>query len=198
MKKPKDPTGNLHPDAGTDSWCTSAQTARELGRFVTDPCSNPRSLIVSDVAYSLENGNDGLVDPWLGSVFCNGPYSNPLPWCERLAAYEDRWCALWKLDTTTKWWHVLMDSGATWAPFRKREKFLSGKAAQTANFASVLVWHNGWEPSAELAARLWMPTGRAALDQLRIMVAMVADVGGFLKPEHQLELRAARAMLEAA
>jgi hypothetical protein len=191
--------GNLHPEAGSDSWCTSEQTSRELGRFGTDPCSNPRSLIESDIAYSLEAGNDGLVDEWIGSVFANFPYSDPFPWCERLAAYEDQWCALAKLDTTTKWWHVLMDSGAQWAPFRKREKFRNGKPKGcTANFASVLVYHNGWQPSAELAARLWMPPGRRATDQLRIMVAMLDRVGGFMTAADQIELRAAREILEAA
>jgi len=53
--------------------------------FDTDPCSNPRSLITADRHLSLENGDDGLVAERGWSVFCNPPYSDPLPWAKRLA-----------------------------------------------------------------------------------------------------------------
>lgn len=144
-------------DVSSDAWCTSSELARLLGHFDMDPCSNPRSRIQATQHLSLEAGHDGLVQRWGYSVFVNGPYSDPLPWCRRLAKHDGRWCALWKLDPTTEWFAVLIDSGATYAPFRKRLKFeRPDKPPLTANFPSALVWRD-WTPSSELAALLWKP-----------------------------------------
>jgi hypothetical protein len=104
--------------------------------------------------FSIET--NGLDQPWSGSVFVNGPYSNPLPWCKRLRDHDGPWCALWKLDPTTKWWAVLMEAMPTVAYFRKRLKF-EGEQSMTANFPSVLVY-SAWRPPAALVPHLWLPT----------------------------------------
>lgn len=141
----------------SDSWCTDRHTARKLGHFSTDPCSNPRSWIQCDEAFSLENGHDGLAMQWGYSVFWNGPYSNPLPWSKRLAKHWGIYAALVKLDPTTEWWSLLIDSGATYAPFKKRLKFeRPDKPPLTANFPSALVYR-GWMPSDELLRDLHKP-----------------------------------------
>lgn len=141
----------------SDSWCTAREVARLLGHFSTDPCSNPRSHISADQRFMLENGDDGLERRWGYSVFVNGPYSDPLPWCKRLAKHDGPWCSLWKLDPTTEWWSVLVTNGATWSPFRKRQKFeRPDKPPLTANFPSVLLWRD-WTPSAALLELLWKP-----------------------------------------
>lgn len=140
----------------TDAQCTPRDLALELGEFDLDPCSSPRSHIKARTTYLLERGEDGLTLLWDGSTFCNGPYSNPLPWCERLAKHDAPWCSLWKLDTTTKWFRVLIESGASFAPFRKRLKYERPGNCGSADFASVLVWRD-WTPSAAVTARLWMP-----------------------------------------
>ena len=150
----------------SDLQCTPRDLALELGRFGLDPCSNPLSHILADRTCMLEHGQDGLSDPWtvdgitgshLASVWCNGEYSDPLPWCERLRAHQAPWTALWKLDTTTGWWRTLVSgSGATWAPFRKRVAFEKAGNVGVANFCSVLVWRD-WEPPAAVLARLWAP-----------------------------------------
>lgn len=144
-------------DIDSDCWCTSREDARLLGHFSTDPCSNPRSHIDSDERFMLELGHDGLTMPWGWSVFCNGPYSYPLPWCKRLAKHDGPWCSLWKLDPTTEWWSTLICSGATYAPFKKRRKFeRPDKRPLTANFPSALLYRD-WTPSAALAELLWKP-----------------------------------------
>jgi hypothetical protein len=145
----------------SDSWVTPRWLADLLGRWDLDPCSNAQSHIRSGYQCSLDGSGtlgDGLQADWRSgwSVFVNPPYSNPLPWCERLRDHDGPWCALLKLDPSTRWWATLMDASPTVAPFRKRIKF-EGDRAMTANFPSVLVY-SAWRPSRELAAHLWLPT----------------------------------------
>ena len=146
-----------------DGWCTPLWLAELLGSFQLDPCSNDRSHVNTIEACALESeqdnydGRNGLVYPWgQVSVFCNPPYSNVMPWAKRLRDHDGPWCALLKLDPSTKWWAVLMEASPTIAPFRKRIKF-EGDKAMTANFPSVLVY-SAWRPSRELAQHLWLPT----------------------------------------
>ncbi len=157
-------TETAHPDEGTDSWCTPKWLCDALGPFDLDPCSNARSTVNAKVTLTgCGDHDDGLTAPWgNASVFCNPPYSDVTPWARKLAAHPGPWVALLKLDSTTRWFATLVDSGATWAPFRGRLKFESGKKAMTANFASVLFWSR-WRPSVELASKLWPPSySRAA------------------------------------
>lgn len=141
----------------SDSWCTDTWLARALGRFATDPCSNPRSLITADRHLSLENGDDGLVAEWGWSVFCNPPYSDPLPWAKRLASHHGAWVALVKSDPSTRWYAMLKLACTADAPFNHRLRFgRPDKRPMTANFPSHLFWR-WWEPTAELATHLWLP-----------------------------------------
>jgi hypothetical protein len=144
------------PLDSTDAQCTPRELALALGRFDLDPCSNPRSHIIATRTYQLERGENGLTLPWAGLTWVNGPYSDPLPWCQRLRAHSEPWVSLWKLDTTTAWFAVLVSSGANWAPFRKRLKFERAGNCGSANFASVLVWRD-WTPSDAVLAMLWAP-----------------------------------------
>lgn len=140
----------------SDAWCTPRELARLLGHFDVDPCSNSRSHVQATTRYILEDGEDGLARGWGYSVFVNGPYSDPLPWCRRLAKHDGAACALWKLDPTTKWFAVLVEAGYTWAPFRARLAFEQpSKPPITANFPSVLMWRR-WQPSSALAELLWI------------------------------------------
>jgi hypothetical protein len=147
----------------TDAQCTPRALALALGRFDLDVCSNPRSHILADRSFMLERGQDGLAEPWTltggapASVWCNGPYSYPDPWCERLRVHKGPWCALWKLDATTVWWRTLMAARPWWAPFRMRLAFERPGNCGVANFVSALVWTRDWEPSRDVLAMLWEP-----------------------------------------
>lgn len=158
--------------SATDSWCTPKWLTELLGRFDLDPCSNSSSTVQARQRCQLEQStdeyvisNDGLAFEWgTRSVFVNGPYSDPLPWCRKLRDHQGPWCALWKLDPSTRWWAALMEATPTVAPFRKRLKFESTPAGEavsakgmTANFPSVLLFKR-WYPSDELAQHLWIPT----------------------------------------
>jgi hypothetical protein len=152
----------------TDNWCTPKWLAEALGPFDLDPCSNAASHVRAGQRFGLEYDIDGIEEPWCStdktagpwSVFCNPPYSNPLPWAKRLRDHTGPWCALLKLDPSTKWWAVLMEAMPTVAPFRKRLKF-EGEQSMTANFPSVLVY-SAWRPPAALVPHLWLPTYASA------------------------------------
>ena len=153
----------LQPAEGTDSWVTPAAIAEALGVFDLDPCSNARSHIRAEVRCSLDEPDemfrDGLAFDWLSmAVFCNPPYSDVMPWAVKLAAHDGPWCALLKLDPTTRWWAELMRATPTVAPFRRRLRFESGTGKDmTANFPSVLVF-SAWRPPVALRPMLWLPT----------------------------------------
>lgn len=146
----------------SDSWVTPAALAESLGVFDLDPSSNARSHITAAATCSLDGlskccvGRDGLALTWGGSVFCNPGYSNVMPWARKLAAHDGPWCALLKLDPTTRWWAALMTASPTVAPFRKRIRFESGTGKDmTANFPSVLVY-SAWRPQVALRSWLWL------------------------------------------
>lgn len=147
----------------SDEWCTPKWLCDLLGPFDMDPCWNTRSHVdarlacVVDPNHAATRANvftDGLQRAWIGSVFVNPPYSDVGPWAAKLAAHDGPWCALLKLDPTTKWWATLMPASPTFAPFKKRIKF-EGDLPMTANFPSVLVYKR-WAPSDELAKHLWI------------------------------------------
>lgn len=141
----------------SDEWTTPKWLCELLGPFDVDPCFNFRSHVLYRVlVMGPDFGSDGLNEQWdsAWSVYCNPPYSNVMPWAAKLAAHDGPWCALLKLDPTTKWWATLMTANPTIAPFKKRIKF-EGDKAMTANFPSVLVYRR-WAPSDELAQHLWI------------------------------------------
>lgn len=147
----------LNRDVASDEWCTPKDLARVLGTFDLDPCSNNRSHIQAKEKYGLEWHTDGLTSVWKGCVFVNPPYSNVMPWAQRLAEHDGPWCALVKLDPTTKWWAYLVTCKSLWAPFICRLKFeRQDKPPLTANFPSALIWRH-WVPSFPLITWLWEP-----------------------------------------
>jgi hypothetical protein len=145
----------------TDRWLTPKALAWALGRFDLDPCTEAGgSHILAANTYSLDRGEDGLVLPWGGRVFCNPPYSQPLPWAMKLSQYPGPWVALVKLDPTTRWWAALQLAGPQTRLFRRRQRFErpeGGGTGGVANFASALLWHS-WDLPEEVVPYLW-PAG---------------------------------------
>lgn len=153
---------SLHPSEGSDSWCTPKWLCDLLGAWDLDPCSNDRSHVRAARRIALPE--DGLLADWTrddgapASTYVNPPYSNVMPWARGLARHDGPWCALLKLDPTTRWWGELMTAHPTVAMFRRRIRFETDSGAgMTANFPSVLVYRR-WEPCAELRSLLWLPS----------------------------------------
>jgi hypothetical protein len=145
----------------SDSYCTPRWLTGLLPTVDLDPCSNPRSTVKARRTYSLEKRLDGLQMPWTGSVFLNFPYSNPLPWAQKLTVEREAGrcveaIVLCKLDPSTEWWRVLLGGGApdVWM-FERRIQFdeppiiidrrreTLGVEKSTTNFASVVIHHGG-------------------------------------------------------
>lgn len=92
-----------------DSWATPPWLTALLPAVDLDPCSNDRSTVRADRAYDLARGEDGLALPWSGSLWINPPYSDVLPWAERLIASPDVTACgvLINVDPSTRWWRLL-------------------------------------------------------------------------------------------
>jgi hypothetical protein len=81
---------------------------------------------------------DGLKIEWGNKTYVNPPYSNPLPWV--LKAVEENKkgktiVMLLRMDTSTKWFKELQESGALFLWVNGRLRFNTGKPA---NFPSML------------------------------------------------------------
>jgi hypothetical protein len=96
----------------TDAYCTPSWLTTRLPFVQCDPCSNPRSTVRAVERYLLDNGQDGLKLPWWPSVFINWPYSDPMPWVEKLlaeiAVERVKYAIILpKHDHSTEWWSKL-------------------------------------------------------------------------------------------
>ncbi len=80
------------PDSLSVDWCTPdwiCECLRELfgGAPDLDPCSNPYSRVGARVEFTLDKGNDGLIDPWDGeNVYVNPPFGKG--WWKPALHYE--------------------------------------------------------------------------------------------------------------
>lgn len=107
-RRPKEET------SWSDAYCTPLWYAKRLPHRDFDPCSNPRTNILTDWSFSLEKGYDGLKMPWRGAGFVNWPYSFPGPWAEK-AQHEMKignctdLIVLCKLDPSPDWWDVIIE-----------------------------------------------------------------------------------------
>lgn len=54
-------------------WLTPTSVVRALGSFDLDPAGAPGHTLATRT-YLLEDGDDGLRDPWFGRVWLNPPY----------------------------------------------------------------------------------------------------------------------------
>lgn len=74
-----------------DEWYTPRWLFDALGiAFSTDVCAPLNrmfSSVPADQHFTIED--DGLAQPWQGTVWCNPPYSKPEPWARRMIHHRD-------------------------------------------------------------------------------------------------------------
>jgi hypothetical protein len=104
----------------TDEWLTPPEIIEALGPFDLDPCSpRVRPWPTATTHYTIED--DGLAQPWSGSVWLNPPYGPQSgKWLERLAAHNNG-IALMFARTDAEWFHRYVWNAAT------ALKFLRGR-----------------------------------------------------------------------
>ena len=91
----------------------------------------------------MESWQDGLARDWAPSCWMNPPYSNPKPWVEKAieqAGKGVRTVALLPADTSTKWFHLILNADTHIEYLPKRVRFLhGGKRSGSPKFGNVLV-----------------------------------------------------------
>lgn len=117
-----------------DHWLTPQPIIELLGPFDLDPCCPPlmpwrtakkmltngaptgweKKLLKHHFVHKMKTvkpvlGN-GLEDKWEGEVFLNNPFSLPLPWMEKMAAYARGVVLAPAKSTDTKWAQLLLST----------------------------------------------------------------------------------------
>lgn len=114
----------------SDKWATPWSVIHELeaefGKFDVDVCCE-RHTAKAERYYTVDN--DGLTLPWIGRVWCNPPYSDPLPWCRRAheataSGEADLVVMLLPVATDTRWFHEWVWGKAEVRFVRGRIKFI--------------------------------------------------------------------------
>lgn len=130
-------------------WCTPdsvldvVRAISPRGVIDVDPASNDQNPTGATRFYTPTD--NGLVQPWGSAnefVFLNPPYARGQikRWVLNALAcdVDSEIVLLLPADTSTKWFHSLAESGAAFAFFAKRIRFVGGE--NCADFASVLVY----------------------------------------------------------
>lgn len=122
------------PKENRDAWCTNEDIASALPKKLDlDPCSNPYSIVKAKATYQLERSENGCELPWFGLVYVNGPYSELLPWAEKLDAELVKPRSqrkvkgagfLVNVDNSPAWWHLLTKHLHLRLDFDKRLEFI--------------------------------------------------------------------------
>ena len=82
--------GNALGEAGIREtrWLTPPAIVEALGDFDLDPCGAPNHPLAAKT-FLLENGDDGIRDPWVGRVWCNPPYGKEsVPFLDKLSRHS--------------------------------------------------------------------------------------------------------------
>lgn len=149
--------GGENQDTGSGDrqtrWLTPKYIVEALGHFDLDPAGAPGHSL-ADRTYILEDGDDGLRDPWFGRVWLNPPYGKEAePFLKRMVAHN-RGTALLFARTETKTFFENVWNAATAVLFlRGRISFLDAdgvKAKANAGAPSCLVAY-GHDDAVKLA-----------------------------------------------
>jgi ParB family chromosome partitioning protein len=122
----------LDASSESDGWYTPTwviETARSvLGGIDTDPatCVAAQAIVQAKTWYTATE--NGLIQPWHGCVWCNPPYSDPLPWVERMAQLYRAGeivagMMLVNCSCSPKWAQVLWTHANAVCLFRRRINF---------------------------------------------------------------------------
>jgi phage N-6-adenine-methyltransferase len=125
----------------TDEWSSPRELVEPLndavGGFDLDPCSGAERSPFAAETYT--EADDGLSQPWRGTVWVNPPYSEMADWTAKAVAEAERDAVdaiyyLCKGDSSTDWWHDALGAASVVAVIDHRLSF--GDGGNSAPFAS--------------------------------------------------------------
>lgn len=77
-------------EASTDCWFTPKWIFDGLGiTFDIDVAAPSNGPLYVPCREWFDESIDGLAQPWHGVIWCNPPFSDPAPWCDRYANHPD-------------------------------------------------------------------------------------------------------------
>jgi len=125
----------------SDAWYTPEWIFDGLGiAFDLDVAapSDPLPWVIAAKSYTV--ADDGLSQPWYGTVWCNPPYSDPSAWCRRWAEHSSG-CILIRADISTSGPFAAVTAATSMYTPAKRLQFVNGHGDRTGavNFSSVLL-----------------------------------------------------------
>lgn len=116
--------GHLGSAQRQTRWLTPRHIVEALGPFDLDPCGAPGHFL-AERTYLLEEGADGLRDPWFGMVWCNPPYGKESPpFIKRLAEHGNGIAILFARTETAMWHEDIWPKASAILFLRGRVSFL--------------------------------------------------------------------------
>ena len=134
---------SLFTSSETDEWATPPDFLRPLkesvGGFDLDAAAGAEESPIAEHAYSEDD--DGLSEPWFGTVWVNPPYSAMEEWTQKVVSElhrddVDTILYLCKGDSSTDWWHTALAESTIIGMLDERLSF--GDGSQPAPFASYV------------------------------------------------------------
>ena len=128
-------------EPSTDDWYTPEWIFDGLGiQFDLDVAAPPDGVpwIPCDKFYTV--ADDGLAQPWHGTVWCNPPYSAPFKWALKWAEHGDGLILLRADLSTGGPYAALSAASSLWVP-KGRLKFVNGFGGRSSvsTFSTVLL-----------------------------------------------------------
>jgi phage N-6-adenine-methyltransferase len=135
-KKHKSKSKNSSDEYATPRWVVKKINKGTNGVDL-DPCSGAEKIPIADERYTIED--DGLANPWFGTVYCNPPYSGPDKWVDKGISESSKddvelIIFLVKGDSSTNWWHDLYEHASFVCFIDQRLSF--GEGNSSASFAN--------------------------------------------------------------
>ena len=108
-------------------WLTPKPIVDALGTFDLDPCGAPGHQLAT-TTYLLEDGRDGLVDPWFGRVWLNPPYGKmAAPFLRKLADYGNGTALIFARTETAMFFETVWDRATAILFLKGRVTFLDAQ-----------------------------------------------------------------------
>lgn len=108
----------------TDEWYTPLEFIQALGEFDLDPCA-PVSPLWPTARVMYNKNDDGLTKEWLGRVWLNPPYSQPLlkQFVRRMAGHNNGIALLYNRCGNTMFHDIIFPTAIAMKFLRKRIRF---------------------------------------------------------------------------